>query len=566
MLSFQSFDRTKLKVMDTRPWLKNYPSGMPANIDADAFPSLIAYSKSKFEQYAALKAYTFMGKSLTYKQIDEMSTAFGAYLHSRGMKAGDRIAMMMPNCLQYPIAIFGALKAGIIIVNVNPLYTPHEMEFQFKDSKAKAIVIAENFAKNLETVLSNTSIEIVITTSIGEMLGFFKGGLIDFVVKHVKGMVPTFHIDNTIKFCDALETGKKFTLVKTETKPEDVILLQYTGGTTGVSKGTMLTNRNLIANVFQIRAVISSHLQEGKEVALSPLPTYHIFAFAVNIMAMMSLGANTVLVVNARDIPSLIKEFKKNKISLITGVNTLFNALLHHPEFPKLDFSSLKVSVGGGMAVQTSVAENWKKVTGCDLCEGYGMTETSPVISINPIDGSGRLGTIGMPVPSTEIKIINEQGMECGFNEAGEILVRGPQVMKGYYNRPDETEKVMRDGWLYTGDIATMDTDGFLKIVDRKKDMILVSGFNVYPNEIEDVIALNDKVLEVAVIGVPDEKSGETVKAFIVKKDKSLTSDEIIAHCKKYLTNYKMPKQVEFRDQLPKTNVGKILRRELRSN
>ena len=550
--------------METRPWLKHYPAGIPANINPDNYSSLISFAKEKMKEYAPLTVYTFMGKTMTYQQLADYSDHFAAYLQSRGLKPGDRIALMMPNLLQYPVAIFGALKAGIILVNVNPLYTPRELEFQLKDSGAKAIVIAENFAHTLEKVIANTQIEIIITTTIGELLGGLKGTLVNFVIKYVKGMVPKFNLSNVEKFSGAIEQGKKFKVIDHEGKPEDVICLQYTGGTTGVSKGTMLTNRNLVSNMEQIKAVLCYYLEERKETALSPLPMYHIFAFAVNVLAMMSIGANTVLIVNAKDLGSVVKAFKEYPISLMTGVNTLYNALLNYPGFSEINFKTLKTSVAGGMALQTAVAERWKQVTGTPLEEGFGMTETSPVVSINPVDGSGKVGTVGYPVPSTDVKLVNEQGLVCNVGEAGELLVQGPQVMKGYYNRPDETAKTIKDGWLYTGDVAIMDTEGFIKIVDRKKDMILVSGFNVYPNEIEDVLAQHPKVLEVAAVGSKDEKSGEVVKVFIVKKDQSLTAEEIINFAKSQLTNYKVPKLVEFKESLPKTNVGKILRRELK--
>lgn len=471
---------------------------------------------------------------------------------------------MMPNLLQYPIALFGALRAGLILVNTNPLYTPREMKHQFTDAGAKAIVICENFASNLEKVLGDTEIKTIIVTSIGEMLGYAKGCLVNFAVRHIKKMVPAYNLPNTVSFSEALKQGKKFSIKSFNSGPQDVISLQYTGGTTGVSKGAMLTNQNLVANMMQIRAVAQTAIKEGEEIALSPLPLYHIFAFSVNCLAFFSMGALTVLVTNARDLPSVMKEFKRYKITAMTGVNTLFNALIHHKDFKGLDFSALKFALGGGMAVQRVVAEEWQKITGSPLVEGFGMTESSPVASVNPIDGSGKLGSIGMPVASTDMRIVDDQYNPLGVGEVGEIQVKGPQVMKGYYNRPDSTEQTIRDGWLCTGDIGLMDEDGYFRIVDRKKDMILVSGFNVYPNEIEDVVVRHPKVLEVAAIGVPDDKSGEVVKIFVVKKDNSLTADEIIAFCRNELTGYKIPKAVEFRKELPKTNVGKILRRKLR--
>ena len=566
--SFKKIDVTSPQIIsmsEPRPWLKNYPAGIPANINAEAYPSLREFADESFKKFAKLKAFTLMGKSMTYKELDEKSNAFAAYLQYRGLKKGDRIAFMMPNLFQYPIAIFGAIRAGITIVNTNPLYTPHEMEFVFNNSEVKAIVLAENFAANLEKIIHKTKIEIVILTSIGELLGGVKGFAIDFAVKYIKRLVPRYKLNNTVDFRTALRQGFKQALKPVDIIPDDLALLQYTGGTTGISKAAMLTHRNLIANIQQIKAVICYYLEEEKETTLSPLPMYHIFAFAVNVMAMMAIGANTVLILNARDIGSVVKAFQNHPISLATGVNTLFNALMNHPDFTKTNFSTLKVSVAGGMALQSSVAEKWKIITGCQLTEGYGMTEASPVVSLNPINGHGKLGSIGIPVPSTDVRIVDESGRVCSVNEIGEIQVQGPQVMKGYFNRPDETEKTIVNGWLCTGDIGLMDVDGFFKIVDRKKDMIIVSGFKVFPNELEEVISKHPKVLEVAAVGVPDEKSGEVVKVFIVKKDKSLSESEIIDYCKQYLTNYKVPKSVEFRESLPKTNVGKVLRRELKN-
>jgi len=555
----------KILIMQNRPWLKNYPPGVPANIDISKYDSLISYITECFEKYKSNYAFECMGKKLTYGQIDELSTKFGAYLISRGLKRGDKIALMMPNLLQYPIAIFGALKAGLIIVNTNPLYTPREMEYQFVDSEVEAIVILDNFASNLEAILPKTSINTIILTSIGELLGGLKGTITDLVVKYVKGMVPQYNLPNTVSFSYALKEGAKFTIPPFDNCPDDVIILQYTGGTTGLSKGAMLTNRNLIANMIQIRTWLNNDINDKAKITLSPLPMYHIFAFTVNCLAMLSYGAHTVLVTNPRDLKSIIKEFKNNKISLMTGLNTLFNGLLNHKDFASCDFSSLKITVGGGMAIQDIVAERWLKTTGCILTEGYGMTESSPLISVNPLGESGRRGSIGLPVSSTEVRIMDDQGNVIGIKGVGEIQCKGPQVMKGYYNQPDETAQVIiDDGWLCTGDIGYIDEDGFMYIVDRKKDMILVSGFNVYPNEIENVVANHPKVLEVAAIGVPSDKSGEMVKIFVVKKDNSLTENDLLAYCKENLTGYKMPKEVEWKTELPKTNVGKILRRELR--
>ncbi len=549
---------------DQRPWLKQYPHGVPANINPDAYATLVELFEETFDKYRKKPAFSCMGKEITFDEVDKQSRNFGAYLHSRGLEPGDKIAIMMPNLLQYPIVLFGALRAGLVVVNTNPLYTPREMRHQFSDSGAKAIVIAENFAANLEQILPDTNIKTVITTSIGEMLGFPKKQIVNFVVRSIRKMVPKYNIPNTVSFTEAVKQGKRFSLKEHRGSADDVILLQYTGGTTGVSKGAMLTNRNLVANMLQIRAWMMPFLKEGEEVALCPLPLYHIFAFTVNCLALMSIGTLAVLVTNARDLGSVIKAMKDYQITLMTGVNTLFNALVHHKDFSSVDFSNLKVTVGGGMAVQRPVAEQWQKLTGCPLSEGYGMTESSPVVTVNPLDNTGRLGTIGLPIPSTDVRIADDHGNILGPNQAGELQVKGPQVMKGYYNRPDETAKTVVDGWLKTGDVAIATEDGFFQIVDRQKDMILVSGFNVYPNEIEEYVASHSKVLECAAIGIPDEKSGEVVKLFVVKKEKSLTDKEIIAFCREGLTNYKVPKQVEFRDDLPKTNVGKILRRKLR--
>lgn len=549
---------------NARPWLANYPSGVPANIDAEAYPTLVKLFEECFRKYGSKPAFSCLGKELSFKQVDRLSSQFGAYLQSRGLDKGDKIAIMMPNLLQYPIALFGALRAGLVVVNTNPLYTQREMHHQFTDAGVKAIVIAENFASNLEKIIADTPLKVVITTSIGEMLGFPKRPIVNFLVRRVRRMVPAYSLPNAITFRDALQQGRKFKLNQHDGHADEVILLQYTGGTTGVSKGAMLTNRNLVSNMLQIKATMTPFLEDGKEIALCPLPLYHIFAFTVNCLAMMEIGALSILVTNARDLPSVVKALNSYKVTVVTGVNTLFNALVNHPGFDQVDFSSLKVTVGGGMAVQRAVAEAWQRTTGCFLSEGYGMTEASPVVSTNPLDGTGRLGTIGLPLPSTDVRIVDDQYNVLGIDQAGEIQVKGPQVMKGYYNRVDETNNTIRDGWLCTGDIGKMQKDGFLEIVDRKKDMILVSGFNVFPNEIEDVIASHPKVLEVAAIGIPDKKSGEVVKVFVVKKDNSLTKDEIISFSRENLTGYKVPKKVEFRKELPKTNVGKILRRELR--
>ncbi|MDX1943346.1 MAG: AMP-binding protein [Saprospiraceae bacterium] len=554
---------------EQRPWLKNYPSGIPANINMEEYATVVQLVDQSLKKYADKPAFSCMGKEMTFAQIDKLSRNFGAYLHSRGLEPGDKIAIMMPNLLQYPIALFGALRAGLVVVNTNPLYTPREMLHQFNDSGAKAIVIAENFAANLQKILPETQIKTIITTSIGELLPFPKGLIVNFVVRSIKKMVPKFDIPNTVSFQDALSQGKKFTIKSFQNNPEDVIFLQYTGGTTGVSKGAMLTNYNMVANMLQMKAWMSPYLKEphnkDQEVALCALPLYHIFALTVNCFGIMAIGGMNVLVTNARDIPSVLQAIKSYPTSVISGVNTLFNAMMNHADFKTIDFSSLKVTVAGGMALQRPVAERWQQLTGCFLAEGYGMTECSPVASANPFDAKlGRLGMIGLPIPSTDMRIVDEQNKVMDVGGVGEIQIKGPQVMKGYYNRPDATAETIVDGWLCTGDIGSMDADGFFRIVDRKKDMILVSGFNVYPNEIEEVVAGHPKVLEVAAVGIPDAKSGEVVKLFVVKKDHSLSEKEIVEYCRENLTGYKVPKSVEFRKELPKTNVGKILRRALR--
>ncbi len=549
---------------DNRIWLKNYPPGVPANIDPAIYKNLVHFFEESLTKFKDKVAFENMGKSITYAQLNEYSSNFGSYLHSRGLEPGDKIALMMPNCLQYPIAIIGALKAGLIVVNTNPLYTQREMLHQFTDSEVKAIVIFENFAHNLEAILSQTAIKFVICTSIGEMLGSVKGSVVNFVVRNIKRMVPKYKIANTVNFQEALYQGTKFTIKPFDGGLDDVIIHQYTGGTTGVAKGAMLTNRNMIANMLQMKTWMSPILKEKEEVALAPLPMYHIFAFTVNCLAMIGFGAKTILVTNAKDIPSLLKKFKNNKVTLFAGLNTLFNAMMNNNSFSTIDFSSLKVTVSGGMALQKAVAERWERLTGCRIAEGYGMTESSPVISCNILGKEARLGYIGLPVSSTEVKIVDETGTEVPIGTSGELIARGPQIMKGYYKKAEETANTLREGWLYTGDIAIMESDGYFKIVDRKKDMIIVSGFNVYPNEIEDVMVLNPKILEAAAIGVPDEKSGEVVKVFIVKRDQSLTEEEVMEHARENLTGYKLPRHVEFRKELPKTNVGKILRRALR--
>ena len=552
---------------DQRPWLAQYPAGIPANVDTAVFSTLKDLLADATKKFAKKTAFKCMGATLTYAELDAKSTAFGAYLHYRGLQPGDAVALMMPNLLQYPIALHGVLKAGLVIVNTNPLYTPREMKHQFTDANCKAVIIAENFASNLEQIIGETEIKTVITTSIGELLGFVKGGITNFVVRKVKKMVPAYNLPAAVNFKKALSEGAKYKLPNFEGKPEDTIALQYTGGTTGVSKGAMLTNANLVANALQSKAWMTQKLVEGgNECMLCPLPLYHIFAFTVNSVAIYAHGICNVLITNPRDLSTINDAFKDNKIGGMTGVNTLFNGLINNAGFKSLDFRHLKITVGGGMAVQRPVAETWQKLTGVPLSEGYGLTETSPSACMNPLNENMRIGFIGIPLPNTEMRCWNEDDNRIATTEErGEIHIKGPQVMKGYLNRPEATAEVMTaDGWLKTGDIGMMTADGFFKIVDRKKDMILVSGFNVFPNEVEDVMAGHPKILECAAVGIPSERSGEVVKLFVVKKDKSLKEDEVIAYARENLTGYKVPKAVEFRDDLPKSNVGKILRRHLR--
>ncbi|MEJ4044452.1 long-chain-fatty-acid--CoA ligase FadD [Erwinia sp. SLM-02] len=546
-------------------WLNRYPADVPAEINADRYRSLIDLFEHAALRYAEQTAFINMGQSLSYRQLDERSRAFAAYLQQGlGLKKGDRVALMMPNLLQYPIALFGVLRAGMTVVNVNPLYTPRELEHQLNDSGASAIVIVSNFAHTLEKVVAKTQVKHVILTRLGDQLSAAKGTLVNFVVKYIKKMVPKYHLPGAISFRQALQRGAHLNYTKPDIINDDLAFLQYTGGTTGVAKGAMLTHRNMQANLEQTRATYGSLLKEGQETVVTALPLYHIFALTVNCLLFIDLGGANLLITNPRDIPGLVKELAKYPFTAITGVNTLFNALLNDDGFNKLDFSSLSLSAGGGMAVQKSVAERWEKLTGHYLLEGYGLTECSPLVSVNPYDIQCHNGSIGLPVPSTDVMLVDDEGNEVAPGEPGELCIKGPQVMLGYWQRPDATDEVLKNGWLRSGDIVTVDHEGFLRIVDRKKDMILVSGFNVYPNEIEDVLMLHPKVREAAAIGVPNDVAGESVKICVVKKDASLTKEELIAHCKKYLTGYKVPKIVEFREDLPKTNVGKILRRELR--
>ncbi|MCX8114698.1 MAG: long-chain fatty acid--CoA ligase [Burkholderiaceae bacterium] len=552
-----------------RFWLKNYPPGVPADIDYTQYKSLVQLLDEAFKKYSALPAYTCMGATLTYRQLDEESAAIGAWLQSKGFGKGQRVAIMMPNILQYPVVLAGVLRAGCTVVNVNPLYTARELEHQLKDSGAEAIFILENFATTLQQVLDKVPTKTVVVCAMGDMLGFVKGLIVNFVVRNVKKMVPAFDLPNATRFNAALAEAERMTLKPAQLGPNDVAFLQYTGGTTGVSKGATLLHRNIVANMLQCEAWFQPALKKLKPgeqpIYVTALPLYHIFALTVCAMMSMRLGGHCLLIPNPRDIPGFVKELSKYRFHILPAVNTLFNALLNNEDFKKLDFSRLILSAGGGMAVQEAVAQRWLKVTGCPICEGYGLSETSPVATSNRTDTDRFTGTIGLPLPSTEIAILDDAGNKLPVGSTGEIAIRGPQVMAGYWNRPDETAKVMTaDGFFRTGDIGIMDAEGYTKIVDRKKDMILVSGFNVYPNEIESVVAMHPGVLECAAVGVPDERSGEAVKLFVVKKDESLTEDAIREFCKDQLTGYKRPKYIEFRTDLPKTNVGKILRRELR--
>jgi long-chain acyl-CoA synthetase len=549
-----------------KPWLARYPEAVPAEIDLSTYNSILDIFDESLEAYSNRDAYMNFGKSLSFEKWGRESRDFAAYLQSLGLQKGDRIALMLPNILQYPVAIMGALRAGLVVVNTNPMYTPRELRHQLTDSGARAIVIIENFANVLEKVRDEVPVEHVITTRIGDMLGFPKGTLINFVLKHVKKAVPAFNLPGAVSFSEALREGSRHQLLQVENSLDDIAFLQYTGGTTGVAKGAMLTHRNLVANMLQAKAWIgSADLGDDVEYVVSALPLYHIFALTANCLAFMAMGGVNVLITNPRDAEGFVKELGKIPFSFFPGVNTLFNMLLNTPGFAELDFSHLKAALGGGMAVQRAVAERWLEVTGARLIEAYGLTETSPAACINPMDIQEFNGCIGLPISSTEGGIMDDTGNLLPQGEVGELVIRGPQVMKGYWERPEETAKVLTDdGWLRTGDVALMTPDGFFKIVDRKKDMILVSGFNVFPNEIEDVVAHHPKVMEVAVIGVPDDKSTEAVKMFIVKGDPSLTEEELRAFCKEELTGYKRPRHIEFRDDLPKSNVGKILRRELR--
>jgi len=547
-----------------RIWLKSYPPGVPADIDPSEFKSLVDVFDRSVQQFADRPAFHSMGRTISYAELERLSRAFGAWLQSRGLAKGARVAIMLPNCLQYPVAMFGTLRAGCTVVNVNPLYTPRELEHQLRDSGAEAIVILENFAAVLQQVRPRTSLKHVIVTSLGEMLGL-KGVVVNLVVRRLKKMVPPFELAGAIGFKAALAQANGKRLETPALGHDDIAYLQYTGGTTGVSKGAILLHRNVIAALLQYRAWIGPAMGAERPVIITALPLYHIFSLTVNCLVMIFVGGENVLITNPRDISGFVKELARHKYSMITGVNTLFNALLNHPGFARQDFSHLKLALGGGMAVQKAVAERWKQVTGTTLIEGYGLTETAPSATANPLNLAEYSGSIGVPMPSTEVELRDDADRGVPLGQPGEICIRGPQVMKGYWQRPDETAKVLgQDGFLHTGDVGIMDDKGFIRIVDRKKDMILVSGFNVYPNEIEQVVAAHPGVLECAAIGVPDEHSGEVPKVFVVRKDPQLTEQDVLEHCRKELTGYKRPKYVEFRSELPKTNVGKILRRALR--
>ena len=547
-------------------WFDNYPPNAEKTIDVTKYESLVEMFEAAVKRHPDMPAYINMGQVLTFRKLEERSRAFAAYLQNElRLEKGDRVALMMPNLLQYPIALFGALRAGLVIVNVNPLYTPRELEHQLNDSGAKVIVIVSNFAATLEKVVFNTQIEHVILTRMGDQLSFGKRTLVNFVVKYIKKLVPKYKLPHAVSFREALSIGKQRQYVKPNLESSDLAFLQYTGGTTGVAKGAMLTHANMVANVFQAKWVAEPLLKDAKvRVAAIPLPMYHVFALSVNCLLFIELGVTGLLITNPRDIPGFVKELKKQRIVALCGVNTLFNALLNNEHFKEVDFSALRLSVGGGAAIQGAVAKRWFETTGCHIIEGYGMTECSPLIAASRWDSTEHTGSIGVPVPNTDIRIMDDTGNEMLIGERGELWVKGPQVMKGYWNRPEDTAEVLHDGWMATGDIVEMGQDLNLRIVDRKKDMIIVSGFNVYPNEIEDVVAHNPKVNEVVAVGVPHPVSGEIIKIFVTKKDESLTREELRSYCRQFLTGYKIPKEIEFRDELPKTNVGKILRRVLR--
>ncbi|GGF53377.1 long-chain-fatty-acid--CoA ligase FadD [Alteromonas lipolytica] len=545
-------------------WLKHYDSRVTPEIDPDRYASITDILDESVAKYGENTAYINMGQKMSFNELDSLSRQFAAYLQHNGFKAGDAIAIMMPNLLQYPVAMFGILRAGMTVVNVNPLYTARELKHQLNDSQAKAIIIVDNFAHTLDKVVAETGVQQVLLTSLADMLPAPKRWVVNFVVKHVKKMVPDFKLPQAKSLMKAIKSGENLTYTRPSINGEDLAFLQYTGGTTGVSKGAMLTHRNMIANLEQVSGILATVITPGKDLVVTALPLYHIFALLANCLLFLKFGCPNLLITNPRDMPGFVKELSKHPFAILPGVNTLFNGLLNTPGFKDLDFSQFKFGLGGGMAVQRPVAEKWQQVTGTVLLEGYGLTECSPVVAVNPPQLEAYKGAIGLPVPSTDIMLVDDNGNEVAEGEAGEMLVKGPQVMKGYFNRPEATDEILKDGWLATGDIAKCDEEGYFYIVDRKKDMILVSGFNVFPNEIEEVAAMHEAVLEVAAIGVPHDVSGEVVKLFIVRKDDTLTAEAVISHCRTHLTGYKVPKHVEFKDELPKTNVGKILRRELR--
>ena len=546
-------------------WLRNYPEGVPAEADIDAYDSIVALFEESVRRFGDRPAYSNFGVTITYRELDERARALAGYLQGLGLEPGDRVAIMMPNLLANPVAIFGVLLAGLTVVNTNPLYTARELEHQLTDSEARAIVIVENFASVLADVIGRTRVEHVVLVRMGDGLGFPKSALINFVVRRVKKMVPAFHLPDAVRFPRALEEGRGKPLRPSGAGRDDAAFLQYTGGTTGVAKGATLSHGNVVSNLQQTSSWIGGNFEPGQEVLVTALPLYHIFSLVANCLTGMKYGALNVLITNPRDMPAFVKTIAGLKFSVITGVNTLYNGLLNTPGFESVDFSRLKLAVGGGVAMQRAGADRWPGGTGVPVVEAYGLTETSPAAVANRLDQTEFTGSIGLPLPSTDISIRDDDGNEVGFDTPGELCVRGPQVMQGYWGRPDATAEVLSDdGWLRTGDMATIDEEGYLRIVDRKKDMIIVSGFNVYPNEIEDVVALHPGVLEVGAVGVPDEKSGEVPKIVVVKKDPDLTSEALIEHCREQLTGYKVPRHVEFRDELPKTNVGKVLRRELR--
>ncbi|MBK7530963.1 long-chain-fatty-acid--CoA ligase [Piscinibacter sp.] len=552
-----------------KTWLKQYPAGVPANIDVEQYPSLVALLEESLKRYASLPAYKFMGKAISFAQVDEASRALAAYLQSLGLAKGDRVAIMMPNVPQYPVAVAAILRAGYVVVNVNPLYTPRELEHQLKDSGAKVMLMVENFATTMQQVINAVPTKKVIVTALGDMLGFPKSLIVNYVVRKVKKMVPAFDLPGAVKFNDALSQGRGKTFKPAQVGPDDIAVLQYTGGTTGVSKGAVLLHRNLVANILQAEAWYQPALKKipkGEQiVTVCALPIYHIFGFNTNMMLSMRMGGCNILIANPRDLPGVFKDLAREKFHSFPAVNTLFNAMANHADFGTVDWSSLVISVGGGMAVQSATAKLWLEKTGCPIVEGYGLSETSPSATCNPVDSTAYSGNIGLPMPNTELTLLDDDGREVPLGTPGEIAIKGPQVMAGYWQRPDETAKVMTaDGFFRTGDIGVVDERGYFKIVDRKKDMILVSGFNVYPNEVEDVVTQMDGILECAAIGVPDAKAGEAVKLVIVKKNPAVTEADVRAYCEAHLTGYKRPKIVEFRTELPKTPVGKILRRELR--